>query len=107
MVHTESCGIGHSAPETARAESASLARKGDDAIVPAVLAPDAQETMGQDATAEVRLELIAHEGRQLAAFRLNLGEKLQPVSLQGPVEQRRLRLPALVGAQASCSLVGA
>ena len=96
MVHTESRGIGHSATKTTGAESAPLARKADGATVPTLLAPDAQKAVGQNAAAEIGRELVAHEGRQLAAFCLDLSQELEPMRLQGLVEQRRFRLPARV-----------
>jgi len=80
-VHNERCtpGSGRGRPETYRCkparrraptspESAMLAGKPDGPSEPALLASDAQKTMGKHATTEVGLEFVLHEGRQLAAF---------------------------------------
>ena len=86
MVRAEGGHVCHSPAETTRTGSAPLVRKGDDTTVPVLLAANAWETVGQDATAEVGLKLVAHEGRQLATFCLDLGKELQPMGLKCAVE---------------------
>jgi len=96
VVYAEGCSVGHSAAQATGAEPAPSARKPDNATMPTLLTSDAQKTVGQNAAAKVGRELVLHEGRQLAAFGLDVGEKLQPVRLHGPVEHGRLRLPAFI-----------
>ena len=67
----------------------------------AVLAAHPHEAMGQDAAAEVGREFVTDEGRQLAATGLDLGQEVEPVLLQGPVEQRGFRKVALVDRRAA------
>ena len=59
-------GIGHAATAAGGAEPAPLAREGDEAIVPAGIAVDAQESMGEDAALEDGAELSFDEARQRA-----------------------------------------
>ena len=73
MVHTEGGRVSHSSTEAARAETTTLARKTYDAAVPAVLASHAHKTVGQDAAAKVRLELVAHESWELATVGFDRG----------------------------------
>ena len=60
-VHQVCRGVGH-APAAARgAEATPLARKGDEAIEPALVAVEPQETVGEDPALEVRAELPLDE----------------------------------------------
>ena len=52
--------------------------------------------MRKNAAAKVRLEFVAHEGRQLAPAGCNLARESQPVRLHSPVEQSRFRLPTRI-----------
>ncbi len=56
-------GVGHPATTTGRTEAAALAREGDDAVVAAGVAVDAQESMGQHAAFEVGADLALDEVR--------------------------------------------
>jgi len=57
-------GVGHAAAAAGGAEPASLAREGDEAIVAAGVAVNAQESMGEDAALEESAELPFDEVRQ-------------------------------------------
>ena len=61
-IHAESCRVGHAATKTARAKSATLTRKTDDATVPALFASDAKKAVREDAATKVGLEFVEHEG---------------------------------------------
>jgi hypothetical protein len=106
VVYAESCGVGHPATEAAWAKSTSLARERHDSAVPAVFASYAKKAVREDATTKVRLELVEHEGWQLAASRLQIRQERRPVLLYRSVKQGRFRLPALVGTRPSGRLVG-
>jgi hypothetical protein len=43
--------------------------------VSTVFAPDAKKAVREDATTKVSLELVEHEGEQLAASRFQVGHK--------------------------------
>jgi len=100
VIHTEGRRVGHAAAKATRAESTSLTRERHDSAVPTVLAADAQKAVHEDATAKVRLELVKHEGGQLAASRFQIRQKRRPVLLYRSIRQGRFRTMALVRAQA-------
>ena len=53
--------VAHAAAEARRTEAAALARKCNEAALPAAVASDADEPVGQDAAPEERLDLVDHE----------------------------------------------
>jgi hypothetical protein len=79
--------------------------------VPAVFASDAKEAVRGNATAKVRLELVGHEGGQLAAARFQIRHERRPVFPERSVQQGCFGTMALVGdrgrvAVACCWLCG-
>ena len=58
-------GVRHPPPHTTGAERASLARERDHTLRAAVLAPHAQEAMGEDAALQVGAQLLLDVDRQL------------------------------------------
>lgn len=88
--------VAHAAAETRRTEAAALARKRDEAVLSAAIAGDPNESMGQNAAPEERLDLVDHEARQAASapvpvLGLGLGQERPPVLGEQPVESRLLR----------------
>jgi hypothetical protein len=80
-------GVGHAAPAARGAEAAALAREGDEAIVAAVVAVQAQEAEGEDATAQEGAELLLDEaGHGMPAF-ARLREEGLEVLANRPVEE--------------------
>ena len=73
----------HAASPTRRAKASALAREGDQFVVAAVAAVQAQEAVGQDAALQEGVELVLHKLRQIGTS----GGLSQPGS-----EQRRARL---------------
>jgi uncharacterized protein (DUF697 family) len=62
-------GVGHAASAAGGAEAAPLAREGDEALLSAIVAVQAEEAVGGDAAAQVGAQLLLDEaGRGLAAF---------------------------------------
>ncbi len=55
--------VAHAAAEARRTEAAALARKRDEAALSAAVAGDPNESVGQDAAPEERLDLVDHEAR--------------------------------------------
>jgi hypothetical protein len=62
-IYAESCRVGHPATKTARAESTPFTRERYDSAVPTILAPDAKKAINRNATTQISLDLIMHEGR--------------------------------------------
>ncbi len=93
-------GIGHAASAAGRAEAAPLAREGDEAVELAVVAVQAQESVGEDAAAQIGAELVLDEaGRRLIAL-ASAREKGFELVANGLVEQRAFGTPRLVGGAA-------
>ena len=88
--------LGHTPSRTARAEPPSLAREGDNSAVAAVAAANAQEAVRRDAATKVRVDLVKHEGGQIAAADFHVGQELRPMLLQSPVEECLFRSVAFV-----------
>ena len=86
--------FGHSAPATARAEAATLAREGDEPFGLAVATAEPREAAGEETTPQERPELLLDEPRQPVAVpkprRLD-AERLEVVAHDG-VQDRRARV---------------
>ena len=67
--------------------------------LPAVFTSDAKKAVHEDATTKVRLELVKHEGGQIAASRLQIGQECRPGLLYRSVQQGSLGTMALVRAR--------
>jgi hypothetical protein len=91
--------LAHPPAATGRAKAAALAAERDHGALAAALTPYAQQTVAEDATAKVRLELTLHEPRQSRVLGIagRLGEEGLEVGLDGPVEHGAFGLAALVG----------
>ena len=59
--------LGHAPGPARRAKATALAAEGSQFVVPAVVAAQAQETVGQDAAVEKGVELVPHKLRQVGA----------------------------------------
>jgi hypothetical protein len=68
-------GVCHTAAAAGWAEAAPLAGEGDDAVVPAVIAVDAQEAVRGDAAIEKGAEVAHDEERYRATLHLPVGEE--------------------------------
>jgi hypothetical protein len=66
--------------------------------VPAVFAPDAKKAVCEDATTKESLELVKHEGGQLATSRFQIGQERRPVLLYRSIKQSRFGAMARVRA---------
>jgi hypothetical protein len=84
-------GIGHATTATGRAEAATLAREGDEAIVPAVVAVKAKEAVGQHAATKVGAERLLDEARSVLVSRSRAGEEGLELVGDGPMEERLFR----------------
>jgi hypothetical protein len=117
-VHNERCtpGSGRGRSESYRRELArrraptspkttALACERYDSAVPTVFAPNAKEAMRGNATAKVRLELVKHEGRQLASLRFQICDERRPVLLNRSVQQCRFGTMAFVRARGRSGLI--
>ena len=89
----------HPPAATGGTEAAPLAAEGDDGGVATALTAKTEQTVAEDATAKVRLELTLHESRQPRALGIagRLGDEGLEVGLDGPVEHGAFGLAALVG----------
>jgi hypothetical protein len=89
----------HPPAATGLAEPAAFARKGDDRSVPTAFTAHAQETVVEDATPQVRLELAPNEARPPArpVVSRRAREEGREVGGDGPVEDGLLGLAALRG----------
>jgi hypothetical protein len=67
VVHQVSGGLCHTPGSARRAEAAELATEGDQLVMAAVAAAQAQEAEGQDAAFEESVELVFDELRQVGA----------------------------------------
>jgi len=82
--------------------------------MPALFASDAQKAMNRNATTKVGLELVKHEGGQLAAIGFQIGQEGRPVFLDCSVKQSRFgtmahiraRTDGHLGVTAGCWLRG-
>jgi hypothetical protein len=61
-------------------------------------AADAQKAVNRNATTKVRLDLVKHEGGQLAASRFQICQERRPVFLYSSIKQSRFRAMARVRA---------
>ena len=68
-------GVGHAATTARRTEAATLAAESDEAVLAAGIAVDADESMGEYATLEVRPDLALHESGDGRALRSRSGEE--------------------------------
>jgi hypothetical protein len=66
--------------------------------VPTVFTSDAKKAVRKDATAKVSLELVKHEGRQLAASRFEIRQERRPVFLYRSIKRSRFGAMARVRA---------
>ncbi len=90
------CGIRHAASATRWTEPTALAREGDQSIVPAVVAVEAQEAMRQDSAAQERAQLLLDEAGRGLLSASRLCEEGLEVLAYDLVEQGSLGLVALV-----------
>jgi hypothetical protein len=98
VIHAEGCRVGHAATKTARAKSTPFACESHESAVPAVFAPDAKKAVCEDATTKESLELVKHEGGQLATSRFQIGQERRPVLLYRSIKQSRFGAMARVRA---------
>ena len=97
MVHQVRCGLGHALGPARWAKAAPLAAEGDQLVVPAITAAQAQEALGQDAAFEKGVELVLHELRQIGASgELGLLEEGGGVLLHQAVQRSLLGAVTLV-----------
>jgi len=89
--------LGHPPRTARRAKPAALATEGDQLVVAAVTAAQAQEAVGQDAAFEKGVELVFDELRQVGAGRVfGLGEEGRGVLPYQAVQRGLLRAVAFV-----------
>lgn len=97
VVHQASGGLCHAPGSARRAKAAPLATEGDQLVVAAVAAAQAQEAVGQDAALEKRVELVLDELRQVGACSIfGLRDEGRSVLLHQAVQRGLLRAVALV-----------
>ncbi len=89
-------GIGHSAPATRGAEPSALTRECDQTIVAAAIAVYPDETSGEQAAVEVGTQLALYEPRDGCTLLTSPVEERLELLPDDFVEQRLLRLVALV-----------
>jgi hypothetical protein len=88
--------VGHPPAAARRAEAASLAREGDEAITATVVAVHAEEAVREDAAVEVGAELALDEPGYRRARLACTTEKGLELFADDAVEERLLRLVAFV-----------
>jgi hypothetical protein len=99
------CGLTHAPGSAARAEATAFATEGYQALKVTRFAPSTQESMSQDPTTEVLIELLDHEIRQgIASVLLDLGPKREPVVLDDFVEKGLFGLVPVVGVLFDCGI---
>jgi len=67
VVHQVRCRLGHAPGPARRAKTSALAVVGHQLVMPAVIATQAQEAVGQDAALQKGVELVLHKLRQVGA----------------------------------------
>jgi hypothetical protein len=106
IVHTESRFVGHPTAEASRAKSTALAGECDHAAMPALSAADTQKAVRRNAATKVGFEFVEHEGGQLAAACVHVGQEGRPVFLDRSIEPRRFGTMARVRLVASRRVPG-
>ena len=91
-------GVGHAATAAGGAEAPPFSAERDQRVVPTATAPQAGQTMGQDATLEILLELALDEGGEAPGSfgGLRVGQERVQMLLHHAVENRVLWSVALI-----------
>jgi hypothetical protein len=94
------------APSAARGtEAAALAREGDHAVEPALVAVHAHEAVGEDAAAEKAAELAQDEAGHRTLTRLRTGQERRELASYDVVEDALLGVAAHVAGVAAARAV--